>query len=480
MTMILINTLIYILNLSKLGNSLYLNNYWKKGYEIFSLEIYKINFDFLFHYYSFPLLFLMLMILGLYYLYKNNKFYFFNSLSILLVTIFAAFLHIYPFERRLALFLLPVLILLAIYPLDNIKRSWSSAFVLLFSFVFFLSGYINFGKDFVNGKVSYLRQDVKPLLGIIASKSNDENIYLYYGSYASYSYYSRLYSLPSVIWGTYPRDENLSEKYLIADLENLPSGTYYLLFIKGTWTYEKDLKAFDSTLSAMKEALKYTLETGNEKAIENAISNIDRCEGLKNETSAAPSGNNGGYDAQLEKTIKVYTSQIEGKYTQQVAEQYSNYSVEQDLRSGIITQDDAKSQKEKYIEKFKDPTVNKFALLGQLEPSLRKEALKALVKFAPTMINSFIDLGYGPEIIRIIGENSNLAIKIVNLMDFKGQSEVKSIVQRHPDNFEELYAKYFLDDDKPSLAINEYNTAPLGGNSLLKRQDKNGQIFFKI
>ncbi len=232
--------------------------------------------------------------------------------------------------------------------------------------------------------------------------------------------------------------------------------------------------------SAQKEALKYTLETGNEKAIENAISNIDRCEGLKNETSAAPSNNNGGYDAQLEKTIKVYTSQIEGKYTQQVAEQYSNYSVEQDLRSGIITQDDAKSQKEKYIEKFKDPTVNKFALLGQLEPSLRKEALKALVKFAPTMINSFIDLGYGPEIIRIIGENSNLAVKIVNLMDFKGQSEVKSIVQRHPDNFEELYAKYFLDDDKPSLAVNEYNTAPLGGNSLLQRQDKNGQLFFKV
>lgn len=235
----------YILNLSKLGNSLYLNDYWKKGYEIFSLGIYKINFDFLFHYYSFPLLLLALVIFGLYYLYKNNKFYFFNTISIFLITIFAAFLHIYPFERRLVLFLLPVLILLAIYPLDNIKRSWSSAVVLLFSFVFFLSGYITFGRDFVSGKVSYLRQDVKPLLGIIASKSKDENIYLYYGSYASYSYYSRLYSLPAVIWGTYPRDENLSEKYLISDLENLPAGTYYLLFIKGTWTYEKDIKTFD-------------------------------------------------------------------------------------------------------------------------------------------------------------------------------------------------------------------------------------------
>ena len=50
-------TLAYgVLNLGKTHSSAYLSEYWKKGFEIFSIEIYKINFDFLFQYYSFPLL----------------------------------------------------------------------------------------------------------------------------------------------------------------------------------------------------------------------------------------------------------------------------------------------------------------------------------------------------------------------------------------------------------------------------------------
>lgn len=231
--------------------------------------------------------------------------------------------------------------------------------------------------------------------------------------------------------------------------------------------------------SAQKEALKFTLETGNEKAIENAISNIDKCEGLANETSALPS-NAKDYDSQLARDIQTYTAQIEQKYTQEVAKDYASYMAEQDLRSGIISVDEEKTEMQKYIEKFKNPNVNKFALLGQLEPSLRKEALKALVKYAPTMINAFIDMGYGPDILKIIGETSDMAVNIVNLMDFKGQAEVKNIVQKYPDNFEELYIKYFAEDDKPSLTQSAYNTSPFGSDNLLKRIDKSGKTFFSI
>ncbi len=230
--------------------------------------------------------------------------------------------------------------------------------------------------------------------------------------------------------------------------------------------------------SAQKDAMKYTLETGNEKAIEAAISNADRCEGLKNETSAAPS-NSESYDSQLAKEIKTYTTQIEQKYTNQVAQSYSEYTAEQDLRTGLIDETETKSAVEAYIEKFKDPTTNKFALIGQLEPSQKKAAIKALVKYAPTLINSFIDMGYGPEILKIIGETSDLAIKVVQLMDYKGQSEVKEIVRKHPEHYEELYVKYFM-DDKPSLAQNQYMTSPYGDNSMLKRMTKEGQIYFNI
>ncbi len=47
----------------------------------------------------------------------------------------------------------------------------------------------------------------------------------------------------SLIYGTYPKDENLSGKYLINDFEHLPEGLYYIFLVKGTWTYDKDIDA---------------------------------------------------------------------------------------------------------------------------------------------------------------------------------------------------------------------------------------------
>lgn len=230
--------------------------------------------------------------------------------------------------------------------------------------------------------------------------------------------------------------------------------------------------------SAQKDAMKYTFETGNQKAIETAISNVDKCEGLANETASIPS-NSQSYDSQLSNDIKSYTAKIEQKYTQQVAEEYADYTVEQDLRTGLISDEEqVKSAKEAYIEKFKDPSTNKFALLGQLEPSQRKEALKVLVKYAPTMINAFIDLGYGPQILKIIGETSDLAVKVVELMDFKGQPAAKAIVQRYPEHYEELYIKYFA-KDKNDTTANNYFTVPTPSYNLMQQANRQGKIFLK-
>ncbi len=251
----------YVFNLSKVGASRYLSEYWQKGFEIFSLAIYKLNFEFLFQYYSFPLLFLILFIMGLCYLYKYKRFYFWNFFSICFFTLFAAFCKIYPFERRLALFILPVLVLIIIFPLDNLKDGLKSKLIILFSLIFFGFGYFNFTKEFVTGNISYLRQDVKPLLGIVSAKKENESIYLYYGSLASYSYYSKIFRLPSVIRGPYPADEKFSEKYLISDLKRLPAGTYYLLFVKGTWTYEKDIEALKIWLEDKEKMDEYALKS---------------------------------------------------------------------------------------------------------------------------------------------------------------------------------------------------------------------------
>ncbi len=112
--------------------------------------------------------------------------------------------------------------------------------------LFFGYGIINFTKDFTTGKISYLRQDVKPLLNEILKIDTNDKLYLYYGAIASYSYYSRIMMLPisPTILGTYPLDEKLSDKYLIKDFEQFSGGReYYLLFIKGTSTYKRDINS---------------------------------------------------------------------------------------------------------------------------------------------------------------------------------------------------------------------------------------------
>ena len=245
----------YGFNLSKVASSAYLNEYWQKGFAIFSPEIYKLNFDFLFQYYSYPIVFLILVVLGLFFLFKNKKFYFWNLLWVLIYTLLAAYLKMYPFERRLSLFLLPILIILVIYPLDNLKKDLKSKLILLMSFTFLGVGYFNFTKEFITGNVSYLRQDVKPLLEIVRSTSESEKIYLYYGALSSYSYYSRIYLLPDVILPTYPKDESDSDKYLLSDLNSLDKGVYYLLFVKGTWTYDKDILVLNKWLEQNVETL---------------------------------------------------------------------------------------------------------------------------------------------------------------------------------------------------------------------------------
>ena len=52
----------YFSSLRYMNNSAYLESYWHKGFEIFSSEIYKINFEFLFFDYKYPILFLIILL----------------------------------------------------------------------------------------------------------------------------------------------------------------------------------------------------------------------------------------------------------------------------------------------------------------------------------------------------------------------------------------------------------------------------------
>ena len=172
--------------------------------------------------------------------------YFYIIVFTLLFGLIAAFLKLYPFENRLILYIIPFIILLSVLPIDNLPENiYTKSLVIIISAIFFLYGYFNFSKLYITGKISYLRQDVKPLLKVLkTNKKEHEKIYIYYSALATYSYYALFKDIPktSLIAPTIPQQETSSEKYLINDLNHLTKGTYYLLFIKGTNTYEKDIQ----------------------------------------------------------------------------------------------------------------------------------------------------------------------------------------------------------------------------------------------
>ncbi len=236
----------YFYNLRFVKNSTHLLNYWTNGFDVFSLNMYKNCFDFLFFYDHFHILLFILVIIGLYYTFKKNTMYFYIIVFTLLFGLIAAFLKLYPFENRLILYIIPFIILLSALPIDNLPENiYTKSLVIIISAIFFLSGYFNFSKLYITGKISYLRQDVKPLLKVLkTNKKEHEKIYIYYSALATYSYYALFKDIPktSLIAPTIPQQETSSEKYLINDLNHLTKGTYYLLFIKGTNTYEKDIQ----------------------------------------------------------------------------------------------------------------------------------------------------------------------------------------------------------------------------------------------
>jgi len=238
------------INLNTITHSNYLNEYWANGFNILGLEIYKINYNFLFSFYNYPLFFIFLLIIGIVWLYKSDKFKTFILISPIIITFIAAAFKIYPFERRLILFLLPIFLIFIVIPFDKVKfdKNFLNILVIIVSLVFFINYAINYSTSFIVQRVSYLRQDVKPLLKILINeKKKDDILYIYYGSNPSYMYYSILMPIPKEnLYKGIMLENNQNPLLAIEkDLLSIPKHkTVWLFFVKGNFQYEKDIKLY--------------------------------------------------------------------------------------------------------------------------------------------------------------------------------------------------------------------------------------------
>lgn len=240
----------FSINLSTIKNTEYLNEYWVNGFNVFSSEIYKINYDFFFSYYKYPIFFVFLLIVGIIWAYKSDRLKTSLLISPVIVTFMSAVLRIYPFERRLILFLLPIFLLILVIPLDKVKfdKKPLGILVIIVSSIFFINYSINYFTSFISHKVSYLRQDVRPLLKTLKKEKKKEDIlYVYYGSNPSFIYYNMIMDLPqeNLYKGTMLEGDKNPTETVKDELIHIPAhNTVWFFFVKGNGQYEKDVQIY--------------------------------------------------------------------------------------------------------------------------------------------------------------------------------------------------------------------------------------------
>lgn len=192
-------TLYFLTSLHIAKTDKYLETAWAEGFNLFHCHIYQLNYDFLFTYYGFPLIFAFLFILGIVLAYKNDKFKTLIVISPLVVAILSALLKIYSLQERLAIFLIPVFLIFIVMPLDKIKiqKKVLNIAIIGISLAFFANYIFNFTRSFVIQLNSYKNPDVIALTEIIKSeKANDEHVYALYSPGNSYLSYKITNELP--------------------------------------------------------------------------------------------------------------------------------------------------------------------------------------------------------------------------------------------------------------------------------------------
>lgn len=211
----------------------YLQDYWQKGFLSFNLAsvllIIKSNLLYYFSPNKFILFELILLVCGFVQIIKKRNV---ESngilLSVFILILLASMMHIYPIFERVSLYLIPLLIIVMLYPIDKIsveRKIYSPIIVILFllSFCAYNPAYCN---QFFSSNI-FQRINGKEIMKVLSEKyKSDDVVIISTASYIDYQYYSRYYGFNAEKWGGMNLPEyNESLYYQILDA--LPSGKYW-------------------------------------------------------------------------------------------------------------------------------------------------------------------------------------------------------------------------------------------------------------
>jgi len=234
----------------------------------------------------------------------------------------------------------------------------------------------------------------------------------------------------------------------------------------------------DNQTAATQATLKAAVETGNQKAVESIVSQI----------------NTQKIDANVAKdpVIAAQIAKVEQKYILELAKKVSDFNSEVDKVSGNNSK-----TREEYIKEFtKASPQEQYRMLAKLPDSLKKEAFAMMAKYNPSMLKNFVLYGNGAQILHIPGLPADVVNMVVNIMlndnNLKNQQIAAEFIKKSPSRFRESTyerAVTILDSNKTdSNTVNDSNTANVNKaefvkhsapkefaqNSLLKKSRFNG------
>ena len=227
----------YSFNMS--GNLDYLTNYslWKEGFidHDFSNFLYLLveNINYFFDPNKFALFGIILILSGIILGLKENK----KNVFLLTFPIFAltlaSYLHAYPFQQRVVLFLIPILILLMCKPLDfcSVNKKIISIIIIAITWLYFGGYLLPQYYEQIGSKNFFKLTDIRGLTKEFSKMSRQEDILvLAPSSSSSFEFYSTIYPVKysQKFVGQMPEYD---KTIFLNALNSLPKDKHYWFYI---------------------------------------------------------------------------------------------------------------------------------------------------------------------------------------------------------------------------------------------------------
>lgn len=218
-----------------------------------------------------------------------------------------------------------------------------------------------------------------------------------------------------------------------------------------------NIHKYDESVQA--DAIKSTYDTGNQKAIDAANAQLDKCS-----PDAVKS---------ISSEVAEQTKATETKYAQEVAKQVADFHNEYQKITGSVADEnllpDENEQKVAYVKEFLTATPQEqYKMLSKLPQAWQGTVFSKICQYCPNMLTGLVKQGYGKQILKTPGMPSEVIYKVINTMltssDTDKKEAAKYVIQHQSfftDSTLERCEEFMASSRKSNYQ--SYTSDPLGG-----------------